>query len=167
MNQFSLLFESVASNDREGLIRKGLAAAKILRVFALVAIVFALLIGVPILIGAGFIGGAGLASMDSGFSTGEAVAGGVAIFGLASFLLFIGLIGQIITLWYTGKFKKQLEQNRLPGTGLPIIFLVINLFSVYSYIKPELSIIGLAFSLFIVYLWFTIISVVGKLKNLV
>ncbi len=166
MDNFSLLFKNVDANDKKGLLDKGFAAAKVLRLFAVIAVVVTLIIAVPIVLASGLLAGVGVSMSGANVATASSVAGGLTAVFLTSLLLFIGMIGQIITLWYTGKLKKQLENNEIPGMVLPIIFILLNLSSLYSSIRPEFNILGIVIYGFIVYLWFVIINTINKLSNL-
>ncbi len=165
MSNLALLFTSVEPSDKRKLATKAFIASKILRILAIVAIVITLVIAVPIIFAGGILGGTAIAVSGAEGGTATAVTGGVLAFGFGMFLLFLGLIGQIITLWYTGKLKKQLENNDIPSLVLPYIFLIFTAFSLYGSIKPEVSIVGIILYGFIAYLWFVVISTVSKLKS--
>ncbi|MGT2771290.1 hypothetical protein [Streptococcus marimammalium] len=81
-------------------------------------------------------------------------------------ILLFSIIGQIITLWYTGKLKKQFAQNETPSSVLPIIFLVFSLLSVYGNLRPEFNTFGVLLNGFIAYLWFVVINIIKNLKNM-
>ncbi len=165
MNNFGILFKSVDPSNRAELVEKGFVAAKTLRIFAVIAVVITLVIAVPIILASGILGGVGIATSEVNVPAAAAVAGGVTAAFLASLLLIIGMIGQLLTLWYTGKLKRQLENNETPGIVLPVIFLLFTLLAVYGSIRPELSIIGLALNGFIAYLWIVVITTINKLNN--
>ncbi len=164
MNNLALLFTSIELSDKRKLVMKAFIASKILRILAIIAIVITLVIAVPIILAGGVLGGTVLA-VGTEANTATAVTGGVLAFAIGMFLLFLGLIGQIITLWYTGKIKKQLENNDIPSLVLPYIFLIFTAFGIYGSIKPELNIVGVVLYLCVAYLWFVVINTVSKLKS--
>lgn len=160
-----LIFKNVDPNNKKEVIEKGLEVAKLLRLFAVLAIIGSLIVAIPLVLGAGILGGVGVATSEPDVATASAVAGGFTAAGLAGLLLVIGMAGQIISLWYTGKLKKQLENNEVPGKVFPIIFLVIALSSIYSSITPKLNIIAIICYLFVAYLWFVILGTISKLDT--
>ncbi len=164
MNNFSLIFKGVNEGDKEGLISKALASASLLRLLAVVSIIITLIIAVPILMAGGVLGGT-IVSEVGEVGAGAGAAAGIMAFGTGLIVLLVGMIGQFITLWYTGSLKKKLENREIPGLVLPYIFLVLTSFSLYGSIRPEISIVGIILYAFIGYLWFVVISTVKKLSR--
>ncbi len=164
MNNFSLIFKGVDDGDKEGLIAKALASASLLRIMAVISVIVTLIVAVPILMAGGLLGGVALSEVGQ-IGAGAATAGGIMAFGAGLLFLLVGMIGQFITLWYTGRLKKQLESREIPGLALPYVFIVLTLFSLYGSIRPEINIIGIILYAFIGYLWFVVISVVNKLSR--
>ncbi|MBJ8325565.1 hypothetical protein [Streptococcus pacificus] len=165
MNNFNLLFKNVDPNDKKGLSEKGFVVAKLLRIFAIIAIIITLIIAIPVILGGSLLAGLGLENAGE-VNPEIAVTGGIflAVFGFI--VLLFTIIGQIITLWYTGKLKKQFAQNEIPSSVLPIVFLVFSLLSVYGNLRPEFNTFGVLLNGFIAYLWFVIINIIKNLKNM-
>ncbi len=167
MSDFNLLVSSIDPNDKEKLIAKAFVASKILRILAVIAIIITLVIAVPIILAGGLISGGVLTLENVEGGTATAVTGGAMAVFFGMFILFIGMIGQIFTLWYTGKLKKQLENNEVPNLIFPYTFLVFTAFSLYGSVQPEVSIFGIILYSVVAYLWFVVINTVSKIKNLV
>ncbi len=161
MDQFNLLFQSVAPDDVEGQKTKALVAAKFLRIFAIVAIVLTLIIAVPVLLAGSVLGGIGLSG--AGASGGAAVAGGLFFAVIGVIVMLLALVGSFLTFWYAGDFPKKLASNQVPGLGLPYILMALTVLSVLGALRP-FNLVSLLINGFVAYLWYVIITAIKSMN---
>ncbi len=156
------LFDSVDSNDREGLFGKAYSSAKVLRILALIGLIFTIISVLLLVVGAGLLGGA------VGSMAGQGAAGAVGFGAIVLVSSIIGVVIQALVFWYTGTLRDKLSQGVVPGLVLPYVFIVFAVLAVLSALRANgmlAKIIGIGLSGFQAYLWFVIISCVSKLSN--
>lgn len=159
MNQKIGLFTSVNPNDTEGLRAKALVAAYWLKIISIISLVITAIFGVIAI----FIGGA-IGSMV-GDSIGASAAGAGAMIAITIVILIIASAFTLLTLWYTGKVKQELENNVIPGLIFAYIMAAFAVIGIIGNIYPEFHLIPLVIQIFIAYLWYTLITSISNLSN--
>ncbi len=156
------LFERVERSDREGLFSKGYVAAKWLRILSIIGLVLVVITLVPVIFGAGLLGGT--AGLLGGFAVG-AVTGVMLIFYMILYIVIVGGAA-FLMFYYSGSLMNAFENGVIPNILLAYIFIIFQIFSILGAIFSENSgILQIVYAIFVGYLWYMVIDSVRKLSR--
>ncbi len=158
MKQKAGLFAAVATNDREGLMGKAVSSITWLKIMAIINIVISALI----MIATSY----GVSLSRSIPTTGPEASMSVGIL-MGSFV--ISLLFIVFIFWYLGRIKADLENNVVPNlvpAYIMIAFGIIGFLSILFARKDLLNIVSILTASFNLFLWYTLISSVNKIKYL-
>ncbi len=164
------IFENVSSDDREGLMGKAYTANKYLKIMSIVQIVFVSVLSFFLLLAtcsyAEITNMAVRAGAQSKVAAQNASILSGVIFILLLILIVLGITVPILTIWYSGKVKQDIEDDVIPSLTLAYVLIVLSVLGVLGNIYPKFHMIGLGLEIFQTYLWFVLIDSIRKVDNM-